>query len=488
MPPIYLIARRDYFAYVGTPGFWVSLLLMPLLFAVFAFAPILLLAHAEPPRVIAVLADQPADAAVVEEVFKREARTAARGEIQGYLAAAAPSVAGEAIAAFDAAPDRRAAIAAARDAVRARAPNALRAFPNPSPRYLITPPPAPVIEGLRPYLTGELRVTAEGGVRQLYGVVHVRRTHDNYPYIEYWSINLSHTEPSEIAKGAMRLALRREAFAQRGLDPMEADRLDNLAIGAEQFDPRSSAEEGAVTVRQRAPYWVSLGLAFVLWSVVFSVANMLLTSVIEERSNKILDTVLTSASPLELLIGKLLGIACVSLTLFVVWGAIGGGLMYYAAQNAPDGVFGQAAAAFLDPRLLAAFGVGFVCGYLMYGAIFLALGSLCESAQEAQTLMWPVALVLAAPMLLVAPALDNPSAPLIVAASWFPLFTPFLLLVRAPAGLGWFEIIGMSALMIVSLVIILRLAARVFRAGVADHASFASLRKRVFARKNARPN
>jgi ABC-2 type transport system permease protein len=198
--------------------------------------------------------------------------------------------------------------------------------------------------------------------------------------------------------------------------------------------------------------------------------------------------VLTSASPLELLIGKLLGIACVSLTLFVVWGGIGGGLMYYASQNAPDGNLAQAAAAFLDPRLLAAFGIGFVCGYLMYGAIFLALGSLCESAQEAQTLMWPVALVLAAPMLLVAPALDNPSAPLIVAASWFPLFTPFLLLVRAPAGLGWLDIIGMSVLMVVSLVIILRLAARVFRAGVADHASFATLRKRVFARKNARPD
>jgi ABC-2 type transport system permease protein len=81
MPPIYLIAPRDYFAYVGTAGFWVSLLLMPLLFAVFALAPILLLAHAEPPRVIAVRAEQPADAAVVDEVFKRDARQAARGDI-----------------------------------------------------------------------------------------------------------------------------------------------------------------------------------------------------------------------------------------------------------------------------------------------------------------------------------------------------------------------------------------------------------------------
>ena len=94
-----------------------------------------------------------------------------------------------------------------------------------------------------------------------------------------------------------------------------------------------------------------------------------------------------------------------------------------------------------------------------------------------------MAIVLALPMVLVAPALDNPSAPLVVAASWFPLFTPFLILVRAPAGLSWLEIAGMSALMIASLIFILRLASRVFRAGVVDQANFADVRKRAFARK-----
>jgi hypothetical protein len=110
--------------------------------------------------------------------------------------------------------------------------------------------------------------------------------------------------------------------------------------------------------------------------------------------------------------------------------------------------------------LLAAFGIGFLAGYLMYGAIFLALGSLCESIQEAQTLLGPVALVLALPMMLIAPALDNPNAPLIEMASWFPLFTPFLLLVRAPAGLDWIEIAGMGGLMLLALIVVLALAER----------------------------
>jgi ABC-2 type transport system permease protein len=269
--------------------------------------------------------------------------------------------------------------------------------------------------------------------------------------------------------------MQREALAAQGLSPSEADRLNAFEPQIAQFDPRPTASGEQVTLRDRAPFYAAIALAFILWSVVFSVANMLLTGVIEEKSNKILDTLLTSVTPLEMLIGKLLGVAAVSATLFLFWGALGGGLLGLAAEQASLSVFGQIAAAFLDSRLLVAFAVGFVAGYLMYGAIFLALGSLCESIQEAQTLLGPVALVLAMPMMLVTPALDNPNAPVIEAASWFPLFTPFLLLIRAPAGLDWLEIVGQGALMILAVVVVLFLAARLFKAGVVNQLSMSTL-------------
>jgi ABC-2 type transport system permease protein len=172
----------------------------------------------------------------------------------------------------------------------------------------------------------------------------------------------------------------------------------------------------------------------------------------------------------------------VSLTLFLFWGALGGGLLSLAADRASDSIFGQVAAAFLEPRLIAAFLFGFVFGYIMYGAIFLSLGSLCESLQEAQTLLGPVALVLAIPMMLLTPALDNPNAPIVETASWIPLFTPFLLLIRAPSGLEWIEIAGMAAIMAASAAIILALAARVFKAGVVDQVSMSSWRGRKDAK------
>src|SRR5690606_37563149 len=197
--------------------------------------------------------------------------------------------------------------------------------------------------------------------------------------------------------------------------------------------------------------------------------------------NKILDTLLTSVSPMQMLMGKLLGVAAVSATLFLFWGALGGSLLTLAAERASDNIFGQIAEAFLDPRLLVAFFIGFIAGYLMYGAIFLALGSFCESVQEAQTLLGPVALVLAMPMMLITPALDNPNAPIIETASWIPIFTPFLLLIRAPSGLDWVEIAGQGGLMVVTVVVILFLASRIFKAGVVDQVSLSSWRGRKSA-------
>ncbi len=473
MGAILLVARRDYFAYVGAWGFWLSLLAGPLIIAALIIGP-LFLSRAEPPRLLAVLAERPADAQIVARAFADDTRYRARREIGSYLDAAAPEQKAAALAAFDAVAPTSAAIAAARASVARRAPQALRAFPAPSPRYIVVAAPSETVDGVKPYLDGQ-RAMPDGG--SLYGALNIQRT-DGAPAIEYWSTNLSHQEPSVIARDALGRAMRLEALARHGVDQAEADRLDALEPTTQQFDPRPSAAQGHITLRQRAPFYAALLLSFVLWSVVFSTANMLLSSVIEEKSNKILDTLLTSLTPLDLLIGKLLAVAGVSVTLFLFWGALGGLLLNAAASHMSDSILGQIAAGFLDPNLMAAFLIGFVAGYLMYGAIFLALGALCEFIQDAQALLGFVTLVMAVPMMLIAPALDNPNAPVIAAASWVPLFTPFLLLMRAPAGLSWVEIVGEGAVMIVFLAIVLMFASRVFHAGVVNQLSLASGRRK----------
>jgi len=422
MREIYLIARREYLAYVAAWGFWLSLLTAPLLLTLFAVGP-MLAGQAEPTRALAVIAADPKDAEAIAASF------AARSmEIM--------------------------------------------------PRYVVVPAPAATPRDIAPWLTGYKNVAVEGQARPLFAALFVKREGETVS-IDYWSTNLTDRSAADRAVRAVSGRMRADALSARGLDAAETSRIETLAPALAQFDPRG-APGAAVTDRDRAPYIVGMVLSFVLWSAVMGVANMLLTGVIEEKSNKILDSLLTSASPLQILVGKLLGVAAVSFTLFGVWGVLGGGALGVASQA---GVAVDLAQAALNPSLIGAFAIFFLGGYLIYGALFLALGSLCDTLQESQSLLGPVFLVLTLPILFLIPAFQNPHAPLVVGASWFPLFTPFVMMMRAPAGLGPAEFFGPMLLMIATVALVLVVAARVFHAGVVNQASAASLRRRLFNRK-----
>lgn len=422
MREIYLIARREYLAYVGAWGFWLSLLTAPLLLALFAVGP-MLAGQAEPMRPLAVVAADPGDAKAIADSFA------------------------------------------------ARPVESLQ-------KYVVVPAPADTPQGIGPWLTGRETVTVEGEARPLFAALFVKRE-GGAVSIEYWSTNLTDRGAADRAMKVVSARMRADALAARGLGPADTARIEALAPTLAQYDPRG-APGAAVTDRDRAPFLVGMILSFVLWSAVMGVANMLLTGVIEEKSNKILDSLLTSASPLQILIGKLLGVAAVSFTLFGVWGVLGGGALGAASQA---GIGVDLAQAALNPSLIGAFAIFFLGGYLIYGALFLALGSLCDTLQESQSLLGPVFLVLTLPILFLIPAFQNPNAPLVVAASWFPLFTPFVMMMRAPAGLDPVAFFGPVLLLIATVALVLVGAARVFHAGVVNQASAASLRRRLFARK-----
>ena len=246
------------------------------------------------------------------------------------------------------------------------------------------------------------------------------------------------------------------------------------------LDARSEAGvEEEVTFADRAPFFVALGLAFILWMAVFSVANMLLTSMIEEKGGKIIELLLSTARLEDILIGKLLGVAGVSVTLFAVWGGVGvllstlGG----SAIAALDPDLLELLTSVFDPGLLLAGLFFFTCGYLMYGAIFLAMGSLCDTLQDAQTLMGPVIWILMLPMLIIVFSIDALDSMVIQIGSWVPLWTPFVMMARLPTDPPLWELLSACALMVVTTLIVLWGAAAVFRQGALRQANADSVRK-----------
>lgn len=463
---ILLVARREYLADVGAWGFWVSLMTTPLLIVALIFAPILL-RRAEPVRVMTIVAERPVQAEAIRAAFDKPQREEQRAALWRAAYEIAAPKAEAAVGAFDAAADLEKAIAAGRASLGEDA----RRLRLPPLRYRFTPPPAQDAAGLAPYLSGAR--TIEGAA--LFAAFVVAGAGKDTK-LDYLSTNLTDNEPVQTARAALSGVMRAELLTGRGLGPQDIAAIDALSPAFTQRDPRA-ASGAPVTAADRAPFLAAAFLSLLLWGSVIGVANMLLTGVIEEKSNKILDALLTSVTPLQILIGKLAGVAAVSITLFAVWALFG-----MAGVNATSGMAASAASAVLSPALGFTFIGCFTAGYLLFGALYLGIGALCENIQEAQSLLGPMVLVLTAPLLLLGPAFANPHAPIIEAASWIPLFSPFVLMMRAPAGLSFGEIAGPLVVLMLTLIAVLALAARLFRAGLSHELSFSSLRAKILRR------
>ena len=467
---ILLIARREYLAYVMAWGFWLSLVSTPLLFIAMSAAPALL-RKAEPTRVLIISSENAKAEAAIRASFDRRERENLRDAVWNFAYGVAPDKAEAVIAAYDAAPDREAALAAARGVLG----EAGAKFRAPAPAYHFAPAPADM-NNLAQYLLGQRQV--EGA--PVFAAFIVKGD-DRRLALQYWSVNLTDSEPINRARGAITELMRREALAAQGLSLREVQSIDEMSPEFAQFDPRARAG-AAVTARDRAPFLAAIALTFILWSSTIGVANMLLTGVIEEKSNKILDSLLTAVTPLQILCGKLLGVAAVSATLFAVWGMFASAALGYLSSGAVGGLVADAAGAALSPALGLTFLACFAAGYLLFGALFLGLGSLCDSLQEAQSLIGPIFLLMIVPLLLIGPAFANPKAPIIEAAAWIPLFAPFVLLLRAPAGLSFAEIAGPMLVLGVSIIVVLTFAGRVFEAGISQQFSFSDLKRKFSLR------
>jgi ABC-2 type transport system permease protein len=483
MERIFLIARREYLAYVRAWGFWISLALLPVFGLVLGVAAPALLSRAEPAKLITVMANDAGDLAAVDSALAQRRRD----EVRNALASYATSMGGEpaqkaALAAFDAKPALSGLEAAAigikancRVTLKDRCDTPLAGFSSPAETLLRTPLGETTPDAVKPYLTGEKLVTG----RPLHAAVFIVKASDGARSIDIWSTAVVGSEVRYIMQQAIAGLQREQAFEAAGLTKERVDSIDALAPKIRTLDPRRAAgSDATVKWKDRLPYVAAFVLAFVLWSAVFGVANMLLTSVIEEKSNKILDTLLTSVRYHELLAGKLLGVAGVSATMLSAWG-----LMLLAAGRLVGSATGSNdAASFLaavsDPSLLLPFFGLFACGYLMFGAIFLSLGSLCETLQEAQTLMTPVILILIGPLMFLPIGIENPQSPVLAGAVWVPFFAPFLLLARMPSSPPLIEVWGPLALMIITTLLVLWAATAVFRGGASGRLRADSLMKR----------
>lgn len=443
MRNIYLIFRRDFLGYVKAWGFWLSLAAVPL-FIIIGAAFGYFAASSSPVRYYTVVEPGSVISEAIDAEFRRsEAR--ALEEFQSL------SGSGEGVQTD-----------AANAAATAR-------------KFVAVPTPAATIDELTPYLAGEKKVAGPGGEKPLFAALILS---EDGRTLEYWSSDVNVSGLRFSAETAMRDLSRRDALVAAGLSSDFLKTADEAAVTVAEFRPRETAEQGAeVTTADRAPAIVVVALAYFLWLMVFSIIQYLLMGTIEERSNKIFDTLLTSVKLPELLAGKLLAVFAVTSTMMLSWGLFAGAGAAFGASQSPAvmEMIQPFIAAATDPALIIPALISFMLGYVLYGAIFMALGSLCDTIQEAQTLLSPMMILLMLPMFAIFIAFNDPGSPVIDYASWVPLFTPFLLILRMPSDPPLWEILAQMALMAVTTALIVWGATKVYRAGAVHGAGIGDL-------------
>jgi len=200
------------------------------------------------------------------------------------------------------------------------------------------------------------------------------------------------------------------------------------------------------------------GFMLLLWITVFSSANQLLTTTIEEKSSKVMEVLLSAVSPSELLWGKILGQALVSLVMMVMYGGLA--VSALAVMTMLD---------FLPAWLALLFVAYFVMAYFTIAAMMAAAGSAVNDLREVQTLAGPIMTVMVVPLMLWVPIVEHPNGMLATITSFVPTLTPFIMVVRCAASsdpVPTWQIVASLVWGFAVTAAAFWLAARIFRVGV----------------------
>jgi len=284
--------------------------------------------------------------------------------------------------------------------------------------------------------------------------------HSNHPSYEVLPRFL------ETAIGRAVLALR---FRAAGVDLAQMDALtrapDLQVLGLFERDPagRLKSAEQVDRIRSVAVPGAFMALMFL---VVMSSSPQLLNSVMEEKMSRISEVIVSSITPFQLMMGKLLGGAAVSMLLAVV---------YLAGAYRAAAYWGYADA--LTWPLVAWFLVFLICAVLLFGALFVSIGAACSDFKDAQSMMTPAMLIVMLPVFTWTAVLRAPDSALAVGLSLVPPATPFLMLLRMtlrPSPPTW-QVVLSLVLVLATVVAAVWAAGRIFRTGILMHGKSATV-------------
>lgn len=244
-----------------------------------------------------------------------------------------------------------------------------------------------------------------------------------------------------------------------------------------------TADEDSMEATSTTMSWLlGLTLGMLLYFILIVYGQQVLQSVIDEKQTRVLDVIITSCTPFELMMGKILGIAMVAALQIVIWAVLVIGVSSFvmpllidpaSVQAISDPMMGSAISIFTDVGFLLSlfvqllvFAVG---GFLFYASMYAAIGSAVDTPQDAaqfnSIIMMPVILAIIVMMNI----MNDPNSGLVFWCSMIPFTSPIVMMVRIPFGIPTWQVIVSIIVLFISFFIMTWIAARIFRVGVFMH-------------------
>lgn len=294
---------------------------------------------------------------------------------------------------------------------------------------------------------------------------------DGASAVHYHSQTPSYTSLANWLRGVINAEIKRVRSRQLGLSPESVAAL-SMPTPVRHFGLVELNENGEASDAKEENRLLTMMIPFgglmLMFMMIMSVAPTMLNNVLEEKMQKISEFLVSSISPFQLMLGKLLGAVCVGLTLSTIYLSAAFGLTYY---------FGISDA--VPVSLYVWFIFFLLVALVIFGSIFSAIGAACSEIRDAQSLMTPVMLLVIIPMMCMGPILDSPSSVFAKAISLFPPATPMLMFARIaiPPGPAAWEIVLASVLTVLFAMACVWAAGKIFRIGILSQGQAPSLVK-----------
>jgi ABC-2 type transport system permease protein len=259
-------------------------------------------------------------------------------------------------------------------------------------------------------------------------------------------------------------AIQRQRLSARGLDTAAVDTLTReVPTDSVQLSKSGEQKKGG-----EANFIIGFIFAFLLIMPSFIYGLETMRGIVQEKSERIVEVLVSSMSPRELLTGKILGVAGVGLTQVGVWLVAIAAAGTFGAANAMAA--GVNVTQFLRPMVFVYFALFFILGYLTFVCVYAIAGAACNTDREAQQLVAPIQMVMMLPLYVMLPIITNPDSTFSVALSLMPVYGPMTMFVRTLVSEPpvWHVLLSI-AISIVTILGFFYVTAKIFRVGILSY-------------------